>query len=88
MSLSENPISITETTGCAIDVFIAGSRYAATEALREFCLRGECVTVSEADYVYTGGLEAGVRVGLIWTTPGSRASPMSYGIEPWKSGAS
>jgi hypothetical protein len=65
MNLTDNPITIAEAPSYSVDIFIAGSRAAATEVLREFCLRGECVTVSEADYVYTGGLEAGVRVGLI-----------------------
>lgn len=65
MSLSDSPITITEAPSYTVDIFIAGSRAAATEALREFCLSGECVTVCEADYVYTGGLESGVRVGLI-----------------------
>lgn len=49
----------------SIDIFIAGNRASATEALREFCLRGECVSITEADFAYTGGLESGVRVGLI-----------------------
>lgn len=65
MNLTDNPIIETEAPSYSIDIFIAGSRAAATDAMREFCLRGECVTVTEADYVYTGGMEAGVRVGLI-----------------------
>lgn len=65
MNLADNPITITEAPSYSVDIFIAGSRAAATEALREFCLRGECVTVTEADYVYTGGMESGVRIGLI-----------------------
>lgn len=48
-----------------VDIHIAGSRGAATEACREFCLRGLCVTIAEEDFVYTGGLESGVRIGLI-----------------------
>lgn len=65
MSIVGNVTVMTEAPSYSVDIFIAGSRQAATEAMREFCLRGECVTVSETDYVYTGGLEAGVRVGLI-----------------------
>lgn len=63
--LADNPITITEATSYSVDIFIAGSRQSATDAMREFCLRGECVTIAEADYVFTGGLESGVRVGLI-----------------------
>lgn len=48
-----------------VDIFIAGDRRAATEACREFCLEGLCVSITEADFVFTGGMESGVRVGLI-----------------------
>lgn len=65
MNLSDNPITIAESTSYSVDIFIAGNRQSATEAMREFCLRGECVTISDADYVYTGGMEEGVRIGLI-----------------------
>jgi len=65
MSLADNPITVTEASSYSVDIFIAGSRHSATEVMREFCLDGECVTVTEADYVYTGGMESGVRVGLI-----------------------
>lgn len=58
---------ITEKTAATarVDIHIAGSRLAATEACREFCLRGLCVSISEEDFVFTGGMEAGVRIGLI-----------------------
>ena len=65
MSFAENPITVTQSDTHRIEIYIAGSRAAATEALREFCMVGLCVNVSDADYVYTGGLEGGVRVGLI-----------------------
>lgn len=59
--------TITETTVTTFraDIHIAGSRTAAIEACREFCLRGLCVTIAEEDFVYTGGMESGVRIGLI-----------------------
>jgi hypothetical protein len=47
------------------DIFIAGSKSAAVDLCREFCLIGLCVSVTEAEYVYTGGMESGVRIGLI-----------------------
>src|SRR6218665_450080 len=58
-------LTFTTAPSHSVDIFIAGSRTAATEACREFCLRGLCVSVTEADYVFTGGMESGVRVGLI-----------------------
>jgi len=58
-------ITSCEVPTFSVDVFIAGSHSVAIEAMREFCLVGLCVTVSETTYVYTGGMECGVRVGLI-----------------------
>jgi len=63
--MRSNQIVATECPTYQIDIFIAGSRAAAIEACREFCLEGLCVSIAEADYVYTGGMESGVRVGLI-----------------------
>ncbi len=48
-----------------VDVFVAGDHAVAKELCREFCMRGLCVTVEPTTYIYTGGEEAGVRVGLI-----------------------
>lgn len=48
------------------DIFIAGDLNQAKEACREHCmLFGLCVTVEPVTYIYTGGEESGVRVGLI-----------------------
>lgn len=48
------------------DIFIAGDYDLAKRICREWALEvGACVTVERVDYVYTGGEEAGVRVGLI-----------------------
>lgn len=65
MKLSDNPIKVVTSGTIAVDILIAGSRAAAVEACREFCMEGLCVTVIDADYVYTGGMEAGVKIGLI-----------------------
>lgn len=65
MNLNDNPITSQRCHSFSVDIFIAGDRRAATEACREFCLRGLCVSITEADFVFTGGLESGVRVGLI-----------------------
>jgi hypothetical protein len=48
------------------DIFIAGDLAQAKQICREHCFEaGLCVTVEPIDYIYTGGVEAGVRVGLI-----------------------
>lgn len=46
-------------------IFLAGDLAQATQVCREFCMTGLCVTVEPVAYVYTGGEEAGVRVGLV-----------------------
>lgn len=61
----KNEITATADTTFRVDIFIAGDRRAATEACREFCLEGLCVSITEANFVFTGGMESGVRVGLI-----------------------
>lgn len=49
-----------------ISIFIAGDRTDANWAIREFCDKvGLCVTVTETDYIYTGGHEKGLIIGLI-----------------------
>lgn len=48
------------------DIFIAGDLDQAKQVCREHCMAvGLCVTVEPISYIYTGGEEAGVRVGLI-----------------------
>lgn len=48
------------------DIFIAGDFAQAKQICRAYCFEvGLCVTVEPVDYIYTGGEEAGVRVGLI-----------------------
>lgn len=49
-----------------IDIFIAGDLAQAKQVCREWCMSvGACVTVEPVDYIYTGGEEAGVRIGFI-----------------------
>lgn len=48
------------------DIFIAGDIWHAKRVCREYCFSvGLCVTVEPVDFIYTGGEESGVRVGLI-----------------------
>lgn len=57
---------ITSAQTIQLDIFIAGDLAKAKQICREFCFEiGLCVTVAPVDYIYTGGEESGVRVGLI-----------------------
>jgi hypothetical protein len=48
------------------DIFMAGDIAQAKQVCREYCLAiGLCVTIEPVDYIYTGGEEAGFRIGLI-----------------------
>ena len=48
------------------DIYMAGDLDTARAALRQYCLDvGLCVTLTATDFVYTGGMETGIRVGLI-----------------------
>ncbi|UXN70952.1 hypothetical protein N8A98_07115 [Devosia neptuniae] len=59
-------LSTTEAPTIRFDIFIAGDYAQAKQVCREYCFDvGLCVTVEPADYIYTGGEESGVRVGLI-----------------------
>jgi hypothetical protein len=49
-----------------VSIFIAGDYEAAHEACQRYCDDvGLCVTVTRTSYVYTGGAEGGIIVGLI-----------------------
>lgn len=48
-----------------IQIFIAGPYLEAVKICRSFCYKvGLCVTVDETEYVYSGGQESGVVIGL------------------------
>lgn len=46
------------------EIFMAGDLAQAKQVCREYCRVGLCVTIEACDYIYTGGEEAGFRVGL------------------------
>lgn len=47
-------------------IFIAGDYKVAKQICREYCDEvGLCVTIEPTTYIYTGGIEEGVRIGLI-----------------------
>lgn len=49
-----------------MQIFVAGDPTIARQTCRRYCMdAGFCVTVTETEYVYTGGQERGVIVGII-----------------------
>jgi hypothetical protein len=55
-----------QTPSWPVSIFIAGDESQARKICRTFCdEEGLCVTVTPTAYVYTGGEEGGVIVGLI-----------------------
>lgn len=46
-------------------IYIAGDVAKIKDVCRMFCLRGLCVSVTETDFIFTGGSEAGAAVSLI-----------------------
>lgn len=55
-----------ETTSYPVQIFVAGNPWEAETICLDYCNEvGLCVTVTETNYVYTGGEETGVIVGLI-----------------------
>lgn len=60
-----NEITRTAAPSYKAEIYIGGNYAAAVEACRAYCLKGLCVSVEAADYVYTGGIESGVVVRLI-----------------------
>jgi hypothetical protein len=48
------------------DIYMAGDLAQAKQVCREYCLAvGLCVHVEAVDFIYTGGEEAGFKVGLV-----------------------
>lgn len=48
-----------------IRIYIAGDYADAVRAARDFCEDGACFAIQPADYIYTGGMEAGIIATLI-----------------------
>lgn len=48
-----------------VAIFMAGDMAQAKQVCREFCERGFCVHIHPADFIYTGGEEAGFKIGLV-----------------------
>lgn len=59
-------MSIKSAPTIRYEIFVAGDYDRARHICREYCLEvGLCVTVEKVDYIYTGGEESGVKIGLI-----------------------
>ncbi len=59
-------MKIVKSQTISVSIFIGGDLAQAKQVCREWCMSvGACVTVEPVDFIYTGGEEAGVRVGFI-----------------------
>ena len=54
-----------EATTHVIKIYIAGDRQLARQVLQEYVMKGACVSISDEEYIYTMGNEAGIVVNLI-----------------------
>lgn len=49
-----------------VSIFIAGDLHTIKESCRQYCMEVPlCVTITPCDFVYQGGSESGVEIGLI-----------------------
>ena len=56
---------LTEPT-IEISIYMAGDLDTVRDTCRRYCWeKGFCVTVTENEFIYTGGSEAGVRIGIV-----------------------
>lgn len=61
-----NKLIIKRAHAHKVEIFIAGDLEAATRVCQAYCDKvGLCVTIEPTNYIFTGGSEMGVRVGLI-----------------------
>ena len=54
-----------EAATYVVTIYMAGDVAHARQVVRAFVLEGLCVTLEPTDYVYTGGVESGFRIGLL-----------------------
>ena len=85
-----------EVSTYTVDIFIAGDIADARRICREQCMAiGLCVTVTPTEFIYTGGAESVVRVGLVnyprfpstpeelWQTAQKIAEALRAGLCQW-----
>jgi len=60
------PFRVNEQRSFWVDIYVAGDAATARQVCREHCMKvGLCVTVTETEFIYTGGQESGVWVRLV-----------------------
>ena len=64
-AVSASMTTIKTEPSFSVRICIAGNYADAERICREFCFNGYCVTLEVAEYIYAGGQESGVVVGLI-----------------------
>ena len=85
-----------ETPTHVVELFIAGDRDTAIQICRRYCMDvGLCVTIDATEFVYSGGAETGVRIGLtnyprfpatgdaLWDTAEKLAHALLEGLCQW-----
>lgn len=63
--MRNEPIGFMESEASKVDIYVAGDFERASSILQDYALDGACFSLSRTRYVYTGGFEEGVIVGLI-----------------------
>lgn len=61
----QSDINVVTAPTVAVRVYIAGDLSDIRRAVRAFCMEGLCVTVTPTTFVFTGGAEEGVEIGLV-----------------------
>ena len=75
-----------KTKSCEIKIFIAGDIVQIKQVVRMYCQEtGFCVTVTPTSYIYTGGEEEGVIIGVI-NYPRFPQEPLSLFIRAYRLG--
>jgi len=64
--MKPRPIGIERTEPTYwVHIYVGGDIDVIRQACREWCWRGACVTVEPLDFIFTGGEEAGARIGFV-----------------------
>lgn len=64
--MSNKILSRKSSKSYGLDIFIGGDYYVAKQVCRRYCMDfGFCVSITQTDFIYTGGEESGVRIGIV-----------------------
>lgn len=59
-------MNLEEVNSDYYSIYLSGDIYIAKYIIQKFCYTiGLCVTVENCDFIYTGGTEKGIKVGLL-----------------------